>query len=292
MLEDLQQLRSQLERCRVLLRSIETSEEACNTIYEHVTHMKLAIDGIVTRTNKCIIITKNKHSIPIEPAEVKPARLVREQVVDEEALAILQKEYEEQERACEKRRREREARRTIKYHPDPKMHQLIKLHQEMGGVQLDKFIKPFVLPTPEMELWDILEFLNKIKRQREEKGLYNKSSVYIHLCEYGTFYVGYSTVNFQNNGTKTVEESARQRLADHRNWSECQMRANWTGLFRIVSMLFYMPGTKEDEQALTLLLHNCLSGSKVRGGEYTNIGFVDIPEVNICEIKKQLQDRS
>jgi hypothetical protein len=81
------------------------------------------------------------------------------------------------------------------------------------------------------------------------------------------------------------------RLSSHRNWHESDTRANWTGLFKVLSMLFYFPGDKDDENSLVHLLHNCLPFTKVRGGSYTGIGDIDIPNINIDVIKKQMLER-
>lgn len=292
MLSNLNQLRSQIERCSLLLREIEMDKECGRDVLEHVNRMNSDIHSLITNTNKSLIIVKNQNAIPIEPVDVKPAPLLHSIHVDEAELLELQNAYDIQEKERSKRRKEREIRRTIVYHPEPKMHQLIKLHQEMGGVSLETLIKPFVPTIPEIELYDILDFLKKLKHQRETKNLYKDTGVYIHLCEYGTFYVGISKVNFENNGTRNVEESVRQRLSDHRNWHDCKMRANWTGVYPIVSMIFFMNGDKEDERLLTLLLNKCLPKSKVRGSIYTNIGHESIPDCNVKYVLNALSERS
>lgn len=154
-LENLAQLRAQLERCKVLLYDL--GEDSCKTqdVREYVGSMISEIQSVITKTNKSIVVIKNENAIPVEPVTVTPAALLQNTNLDEKELTELQKKYEKREKQRSKINAERENQKTRKYHPDPKMNQVIKIHQEMGGVNLEKLIRPFSLEKPKIEMYDI-----------------------------------------------------------------------------------------------------------------------------------------
>lgn len=278
MMSKLNELRSHLERCKLLLEDISLEiHEIPKENAGYITDTQDLINTSINNTKKAIVSYMNSHSIEITPTIAIPADPINDYAA-----------IESDEKPCEKA----SERRPIQYHPDPRMNKIVKASLEMGGLPLAKFIPKFVMEKPLMELCDIFAFINEIKELREKSKKYKETGVYAHLCEYGTIYVGISRVNHMGNGTLTIDESIRQRLHDHRNWHESGTLANWTGLYRVLSMIFYFPGDKEDENLIVLLLNNCLSNTKVRGGKYTGIGNINIPKINIEDIKLQLISRS
>ena len=56
--------------------------------------------------------------------------------------------------------------------------------------------------------------------------------------------------------------------------------------------LFYFPGDKEDEDFMVQLLTACLPTTRVRGGQYTGVGDVSIPVLDVEFVKRKLMDKS
>lgn len=91
---------------------------------------------------------------------------------------------------------------------------------------------------------------------------------------------------------KTYYDAIMNRIYEHRNWPSSAVKANWTAIYKVCSLLFYLPGDEEDENLITQLIEKCVGPYHVRGGIYTNIGFVSFPEINLNEIKEKLMSRS
>jgi hypothetical protein len=99
---------------------------------------------------------KTEHGIAMTGEPVKPAEPIKEVIEYEGDAEIVQdylKECKMAQDASERRRK------PVQYHPDPKMNQIVKAYCEMGGISLEKLIKPFKLEPPAIELSDIFEFV-------------------------------------------------------------------------------------------------------------------------------------
>lgn len=289
MLTQLTDLRSHLESCRILVTTLQS--EQLSDITEYIHNIQDSINKAVMNTNKSIIAVKNMNNIQIEPAIVKPAEKPLKNV-DTSELETFQKEYEEEQLHVEKQIQERESRKLIQYHPDPKLHKIVKLHEEMDGISLTKLIKPFTITRPAIELCEVLEFMKSLFDLRQKNKLYVESAIYINLCEYSTLYVGLAYTTFRGITFSSYFDAIQSRLHEHRNWPSNIIKANWTALYKVKTLLSYFPGDKEDENLLTLLLVKCLDSSNVRGGIYTDLGLIKFPQLSVEEIKNKLLERS
>ncbi len=291
-LDTFAQLRAHLERCRILLDELDTMELP-REAEEHVTIMKESMRTTIIRNIKAVIVYKNEHNIPPPSTATYPvaADVIKETVAysgdSEVADAELEKLYNKSKEASPSKTVEK-----VQHHPDPRLNKIMQTAIEMGGLPIEKYIPKFKMEKPPMELWDVYTFIQELKTKRENSGRKYETGVYAHLCEHGTIYVGISRINHRGNGTTNVEESVQMRLASHRNWHESDTRANWTGLFRVLSMLFYFPGDKDDENSIVHLLHTCLPDIRVRGGSYTGLGKMEIPKLDVDEIKTRLLERT
>ena len=291
-LETLNELRSHLQMCRKLLEDLDTMRMREEIGYE--SSMKVAkvtefIRLAIIDTMKATIACKQHKNIPITPHTVVLPKLIKGDHEYPGDKKIIEEEMLEDERD---RQHELQKKKLCVYHPDPVRNNFIKVYLEMGGFPIYDKIPKIILKKPEMELLDICSFIHELKERREKSGKYHETAVYVLLCEFGTIYVGLSRINYMNNGTKTHLESVMERLRSHRNWHDSPVRANWTALFKVISLLSYMPGDKEDENLITLLLSNCFNDMKVRGGDYTCLGPMEIPKNELSEIKMKLIKKS
>lgn len=290
LVEPFTQLRTHLERCSILLDTLyNRREESCSEATLHVMSATDDIRNAITKTIKAAVAYKNDADVRFDFNGIKPAKVIHEKAEypgDAEIIEAEMKEYAKPEPV--------KAVKTAKvYHPDPKLNKIIDTMVHMGGgLPLAKLIPKFKMEKPPMELWDIYGFVQDVKTLREKNGKVYETGVYTHLCEHGTVYVGIARMNHRSNGTASVEACVRQRLHDHRNWHESDTKANWTGFFRVLSMLFYFPGDKEDEDLMVQLLAACLPYTRVRGGQYTGVGDVSIPVLDVEVIKQKLMDKS
>jgi len=169
-----------------------------------------------------------------------------------------------------------------------KSGQIYDRAKKMGGSSELKRMFSFDSPKPEIELYEIIELTNELKRIRKDY----ESCVYIHLCESSTYYVGYSSsssgsVLYPDEVTKS-EMSMLSRLSSHRKNGGS---TNMTYHFPVVSCLSYFPGDKEDEDLMTILMSK-FAGNRVRGGKWAS-AFVkpDYPDMTIEDIKNRLMTR-
>jgi hypothetical protein len=273
------EIREHISRIDILLDLLQTT-----ATYENVkdlSDIETTCRDLKTKVIKQVIFYKNKAGLEKTKINVKPAPKI-EIVLDEVNVDDIPELTTE-------------TKQHKVYHPDPKLNEKVKLWlQTSGGVPLDKIIGKFSLPKPEIELHEVLQFLSDIREKRHASKLYGETSVYIHLCEYSTFYVGLSKINYMGNGTKTHYESVLARLHDHRNWHDSPVRANWTALYKVLTNISYIPGDKKDENLITELLVKCVGCDNVRGGDYTYIGTI-LPSSftkSLEDIKHELLIRS
>lgn len=278
MMSKLNELRSHLERCRLLVEDISLEiHEIPKENAGYITDTQTLINTSIINTIKATVSYMNNHSIEVTPTIVIPADPINDYTA-----------IESDEKPCEKA----SERRPIQYHPDPRMNKIVKVYCEMGGISLDKIIKPFSIPTPPIELYDIIEFTRKISLLREKNNISPSCAVYAHLCENSTMYVGTANTEFRGLKYDTLYDAVMGRLKEHRNWPSTIVKANWTAVNKVISPLFYFPGDKEDENLITLLIEKCVGSDKVRGGIYTFIGKIRFPNTTIEEIKSKLLERS
>jgi len=165
---------------------------------------------------------------------------------------------------------------------------LYSFDKMMGGCSALRNKIGFTLEKPEIELYEILEFTNELKRLRTG---FN-SCVYIHQCTGDTYYVGFSDSSYLDKGIeKTDENTMLNRLADHRNNGGTKTPSNMTYLFPVISCLGFFPGDKIDEDLITILMSK-FAGNAVRGGKWAS-PFIkpNYPNLTIDEIKNRLLSR-
>jgi len=174
-------------------------------------------------------------------------------------------------------------------HRTVKSGQIYNMAKKMGGSSDLKRMSSFDSPKPEIELYEIIELTNELKRVRKD----HSSCVYIHLCESSTHYVGYSSsasgsVSYPDEATKS-ERAMLSRLSSHRKNGGS---TNMTYHFPVVSCLSYFPGDTEDEDLMTILMSK-FAGNRVRGGKWAS-AFVtpNYPDMTIDDIKNRLITRS
>ena len=293
-LDTFAQLRSHLERCRILLDTL-AAEEMPREVEDHIAAMQESVRTTIIRNIKSVVNYKNDKKIPITSTFPVAAEVIKESVEYCGDLEVADKELEELHRKCKDAQAAKPGPKSfekVQHHPDTRLNKIMQVAIEMGGLPIEKYIPKFKMEKPPMELWDIYTFIQQLKTKRENSGRKYETGVYAHLCEHGTVYVGLSKLDHMGNGIKTVEESVRMRLASHRNWHECSRKAYMTGLFRVLSMLFYFPGDKNDEDLLVYLLNECLPKFRVRGGQFAGIGVTSIPSMDVSEIKYKLLENS
>jgi hypothetical protein len=163
------------------------------------------------------------------------------------------------------------------------------LMKKVMGSSLIRERGVFKTDKPEIELYEIIDFIYELKRNR----VGFNSCVYLHQCMYDMYYVGYAESGYGKNGIEsTTENMMLTRLEDHRNNGGTKNPTNMTHLFPVVSCIGYFPGDKEDEDLMTILISK-FAGNKVRGGKWAS-PFVKpkYPDITIEDIKKRLKDRN
>lgn len=163
------------------------------------------------------------------------------------------------------------------------------LMKQMMGSSLIRERSVFKTDKPEIELYEILDFIYELKRNR----VGFNSCVYVHQCMYDMYYVGYAESGYGKKGVKsTTENMMLTRLEDHRNNGGTKTPTNMTHLFPVVSCIGYFPGDKEDEDVMTILMSK-FAGNKVRGGKWAS-PFVKptYPDISTEEIKRKLRNRT
>lgn len=297
MLTELTEIRAHLERCNIILNGIVASDAE---EFKRIETLGGELRNSITATIKAIIATKVAKKMEIVPTQVIPAeRIVVERSVDDipnysysvdiVPSTLLSLPLHSDSKLCTQ---------TIsdlwpfEHHPTAAMNKVIKTYLEMGGFSLDKVIKPFSLSRPEIELDEILAFLNAVGSIREKNKLYPDCSVYANLCEHSTVYVGIARNEFRGIKFNNRKEAVNGRIQEHRNWPSVLVKANWTAIFRVVSTLCIIPGDKEDEDLITFMFIKCFGKKAVRGGMYTGFGKLSFPDISLYDIKQKLLERS
>lgn len=179
------------------------------------------------------------------------------------------------------------------------LNNILNAYSAMGGINLLYGACPFPnIDPPDIELCDILAYLTeKVKAPRLLTKKYD-FAVYILLCDNSKIYVGYATERIEQDldYPDMLKAMVLSRVKQHRS----ARGSNWTFIHPCVSLLFYFPGDKVDENLTTQLIVKSIGPDHVRGGKYhegwTNIherpsdpDFTDVP---IDDIKTELFNRS
>lgn len=153
----------------------------------------------------------------------------------------------------------------------------------MGGSMHLKLQNNFQSHTPEIELYQILEIVNKLKKRRKKY----THVVYINLCMNDKYYVGISNSHYiPDDIDKTYENCMLSRLKSHRNNGGT---TNFTWLFPVISCLGFFQGTYEDENLMTILMCKFAGKNNVRGGDWASPFITpDFLDMSIEEINKKL----
>ncbi len=143
--------------------------------------------------------------------------------------------------------------------------------------------------SPEIELQEILEFIDTVKEKRKTENW--NTCVYIILCESDKIYVGYSGTKYLKDHTeKTLLNAAKYRLEQHRNISQSIICSNFTHIFSPISLLGYFPGDTDDENLMTCLISKCVGINNVRGGIYSSCNslYDGMNKLTIDELKNNI----
>jgi len=152
-----------------------------------------------------------------------------------------------------------------------------------------RYINKFKLDTPEIELCDIINFINNELKPTRPK---YSNAVYIDICQDSKFYVGISSSSYLDSSVEATDENmAKHRLESHRDNGGGSFPTNFTYMYPVISCLCYFYGNKQDEDLVTILMSKCV-GNNVRGGIYAS-PFIkpNYPNYTIEEIKQKLLDR-
>ena len=152
-----------------------------------------------------------------------------------------------------------------------------------------RYINKFKLDTPEIELCDIINFINNELKPTRPK---YSNAVYIDICQDSKFYVGISSSSYLDSSIEATDENmAKHRLESHRDNGGGIFPTNFTYMYPVISCLCYFYGNKQDEDLVTILMSKCV-GNNVRGGIYAS-PFVkpNYPNYTIEDIKQKLLDR-
>ena len=170
-----------------------------------------------------------------------------------------------------------------------KRKMFVNVQDRLCGSNRAKFINKFKLDKPEIELCDIINFINnELKPIRTNY----QNAVYIDICQDSKFYVGISNSSYLDSSVEsTAENMAKNRLESHRDNGGGSFPTNFTHMYPVISCLCYFYGNKEDEDLITILMSKCV-GNNVRGGIYAcPFTKPKYPDYTINEIKKKLLDR-
>lgn len=169
-----------------------------------------------------------------------------------------------------------------------KRKMFVNVQNKLLGSSRSRLINKFILPKPEIELSDIINFIHKLKTIRP---LY-QSAVYIDLCQDSKFYVGISNSTYLDNNIPVTDDNiANSRLADHRNNGGTIFPTNFTHMYPVINSLCSFFGDKDDEDLITILMSKSV-GNSVRGGKWASPFIIpDYPNLTIQQIKQKLLDK-
>jgi hypothetical protein len=183
------------------------------------------------------------------------------------------------------------------------LYQRIHCHNKMNGINLRlNYSYPICNPTldlnfklqrPEIELCDIIEFLQKVNKMRKKNKQKYKHCIYLNLCENSKFYVGISTTDVSNNSVERYKNGMLKRLEMHRDNGGGSVPTNWTWIHKVISNIVYMKGNHTDENLVTQLVAKCVGPENVRGGDWTEIHSTPkFPEMTVKQILDAIEKNS
>jgi len=170
-----------------------------------------------------------------------------------------------------------------------KRKMFVDIQKRLRGSIRARYINTFKLDNPEIELCDIVNFINNELKPIRSKF---KNAVYIDICQDSKFYVGISSSRYLDNNIEPTDENmAKNRLESHRDNGGGIFPTNFTYMYPVISCLCYFYGNKEDEDLITILMSKCV-GNNVRGGIYAcPFTLPKYPDYTIDEIKNKLLNR-
>ena len=170
-----------------------------------------------------------------------------------------------------------------------KRKMFVNLQHKLLGCSSARYVNKFNLEAPEIELCDIINFINDKLKPIRPKYHY---SVYIDICQDSKFYVGISNSSYLDNSIEaTSDNMAKKRLESHRDNGGGICPTNFTYMYPVISCLISFYGNKEDEDLITILMSKCV-GNNVRGGIYVDsFKKPKYPDYTIDEIKEKLLNR-
>jgi len=170
-----------------------------------------------------------------------------------------------------------------------KRNMFVDVQERLHGSSRARYINKFKLDKPEIEISDIINFINdKLKPIRPKY----QNAVYIDICQDSKFYVGISNSSYLDSSVEaTADNIAKKRLESHRDNGGGIFPTNFTHMYPVISCLCCFYGNKEDEDLITILMSKCV-GNNVRGGIYAcPFTKPKYPDYTINEIKDKLLNR-
>ena len=170
-----------------------------------------------------------------------------------------------------------------------KRKMFVNVQDRLHGSSRARLVNKFKIDKPEIELCDIINFINdKLKPIRP----IFKYAVYIDICQDSKFYVGISCISYLDDSVEvTADNIAKNRLESHRDNGGGTFPTNFTYMYPVISCLCSFYGNKEDEDLITILMSKCV-GNNVRGGIYAcPFTKPKYPDYTIDEIKEKLLTR-
>jgi hypothetical protein len=145
-------------------------------------------------------------------------------------------------------------------------NELTIIHNQMKGDCLKYFHKLPAYPQREYELSNVIAMMNHLNQRRKFDD-YN-TVVYLNLCDDSKFYVGLSNKAYlSDDSPKTAEASMLSRLKTHRTHESWD--TYWNTLYPVITNLAFFPGTRDEENLVTLLVSKAVGQSNVCGGNWT-----------------------
>lgn len=170
-----------------------------------------------------------------------------------------------------------------------RQYKYIHYSKALGGSTYLQKITKIKCKKPDIELYDIFNFIQKLNDKRINLNI--SSCVYILLCENSKIYVGFSDTKYlPEDYEKTFIEAAKYRLEQHRNNITNTIYSNFTHIYSPISLLACFKGDKYDENLITKLISCCIDPNNVRGGIYSlpMIQYNDLNNNDFNEIINEL----
>lgn len=159
-------------------------------------------------------------------------------------------------------------------------------HNQLAGGCLKQFPKLPPFPPREYQLSNVIALMNQLNYKRKFTD-YN-TVVYLNLCDASKFYVGFSNSSYIPNGIpKTAENTMLTRLQSHIEHDPWD--TYWNTLYPVMTNLAFFPGTRDEEDLITLLVSKAVGQENVCGGSWPRQPCT-FPEFDVQDTINKLQN--